>query len=159
MEDQTQDILKISQDLLSFLSVADDTTVEVSFNSEENTYSIAIQTQNPSLLIGYHGENLAAMQNIISQHVFAKQSSWPTLTINVNDYREKRLTAVTALADSAVSRVIATGQAHSLPPMPANERRLVHMHLQDHPQVTTASEGIGRSRGIIISPKPETVSS
>ncbi len=153
MSDQTQDILKICQDLLSYISVGEGTTVEVSFNSTENTYSVAIQTDSPALLIGYHGENLAAMQNIISQHVFAKQSSWPTLSINVNDYREKRQSAVTALADSAVARVLATGQPHSLPPMPAGERRLVHMHLQDHPQVATASEGVGRSRTIIISPK------
>lgn len=153
MQDHSEAILKAAQDLLGFLNLGPQTTVEVSFDTESNTYSVSIQTPTPALIIGYHGETLAAVQNLLSQHVFSKESVWPTLSVNVNDYRERRKEAVTALADSAVSRVVATGEAHSLPPMPAGERRLVHMHLQDHPQVTTASEGIGRTRSIIISPK------
>jgi spoIIIJ-associated protein len=48
---------------------------------------------------------------------------------------------------------MATNLPHSLPPMPASERRLVHLRLANHPQVVTSSEGTGRHRSVIVSPK------
>ncbi len=139
--------------ILSQLGFSDQVSVQSQHDETNDTYEVFLQTKDPALLIGYHGETLSALQFILGQHVHSNLGSWLNLTINVNDYRERRKSALEALADSAVQRVVTTGQPHSLPPMPAGERRLVHMYLADHPQVVTASEGLGRTRSIVVSPK------
>ena len=75
------------------------------------------------------------------------------LAVNVNDYRERREATLHSLADSVVARVTASGTPHTLPPMPASERRVIHLYLAQHPEVTTSSEGIARNRGLVISPR------
>lgn len=145
-----QDISKQMMDQLGFGS---DVTVSCRYDSGQDLYQVLIQTDKPGLVIGYHGETLSALQLFLGQHLRTQAGSWVNLSVNVNDYRERRQSALDSLADSVVIKVVATGLPHSLPPMPANERRLVHLHLADHPQVTTASEGLGRTRSVVISPK------
>ncbi len=127
--------------------------VMVSFDTASDMYQIQINLADPALLIGYHGDTLASFQLILAQHVKAATEQWLNLAVNVNDYREKREDAIHQLTDNTVVAVQTTGKAHTLPPMPANERRVVHMHLSDHPDVTTESVGEGRTRSVIISPR------
>ncbi len=140
-------------DFLNRLGLFEDVTVATHYDADADLYQVLLQTSNPALLIGYHGENLSSLQLLIGQHLHASLGAWINLSLNVNDYRERRESSLRALADSAVARVLATGQPHSLPPLPAGERRLVHMYLADHPQVTTSSQGVGRSRSVVVSPK------
>jgi spoIIIJ-associated protein len=142
-----------AQDLINQLGFSDSVTLQVKYNTEGDTYQVLFQTENPSLLIGYHGENLSSMQLILAQHLHTQTSVWLNLSLNVNDYRERRQFTLHSLADTAVSRVIATGQPHSLPPMPASERRIIHLYLADHPRVLTSSQGAGKTRSVIVSPK------
>jgi spoIIIJ-associated protein len=151
--DKTNKINQYCQEFLHQLGFGPDVTVEVRLDEATTTYQILFHTDNPSLLIGYHGENLTSMQLILSQHLHAVFDEWLNLSLNVNDYRERRQFTLHSLADTAVSRVLATGQPHSLPPMPASERRLVHLYLAEHPRVSTSSQGLGKNRTIIVSPK------
>ena len=123
------------------------------YEKDQDIYQVSLKTDTPALLIGYHGETLAALQLIIGLHLHVHSDQWLNLSLNVNDYRQRRETSLHSLADSTVEQVIATSQPHMLPPLPANERRIVHLHLSNHPQVTTSSQGIGRSRSVVISPK------
>ena len=146
----------VSQTTLEFISqlgLSQQVLVTIDFSPDQNIYNVLLKTDNPGLIIGYHGENLSALQLLLAQHLHNQVGEWLNLSLNVNDYRQRREASLHALADSAVARVIASGQPHSLPPMPAAERRLVHLYLADHPDVTTASEGVGRSRSVIISPR------
>ncbi|KKU55393.1 hypothetical protein A3H89_03890 [Candidatus Amesbacteria bacterium RIFCSPLOWO2_02_FULL_48_11] len=146
----------VSQNTLEFISqlgLSQQVLVTIVFSPDQNIYNVLLKTDNPGLIIGYHGENLSALQLLLAQHLHNQVGEWLNLSLNVNDYRQRREASLHALADSAVARVIASGQPHSLPPMPAAERRLVHLYLADHPDVTTASEGVGRSRSVIISPR------
>jgi len=152
--DHTPAVIKYTEDFLNQLGFENQIKVSAKFDVEDNNYLVLLQTEKPSLLIGYHGENLSALQLILPQHLHAHLNEWLNLSLNVNDYRERRQFTLHSLADTAVSRVIATGQPHSLPPMPASERRIVHMYLANHPHVTTSSQGVGKSRTIVVSPKP-----
>ncbi len=143
----------VTKNLVSQLGFSDTVTLETKYEKDSDIYQILLKTESPSLLIGYHGENLSSMQLLLSQHLHTETGQWLNLSLNVNDYRERRQFTLHSLADTAVSRVLATGQAHSLPPMPSSERRIVHLYLAGHPRVTTSSQGIGKSRSIIISPK------
>jgi len=151
--DHSQAITDYVSQFLSELGNLTDTTIEVKKDSETPAYHILLQTQNPALLIGYHGETLSALQFFLSVHLNQKLNEKILISLNVNDYKERRQTSLEALADSAVAQVRATNQAHALPPMSAAERRLVHMHLANIDDIVTASTGEGRSRSVVISPK------
>jgi spoIIIJ-associated protein len=151
--DHISSLRQHTQKLLDELGFDSSVTLDVQHESQNDIYQILLQTDNPSLLIGYHGENLSAMQLLLTHHLHQELNEWLNLSLNVNDYRERRQFTLHSLADTAVSRVLATGQPHSLPPMPASERRIVHLYLSQHPRVTTASQGLGKNRSIIVSPK------
>ncbi len=151
--DHSAEITKYTRKFLDHLGFTDSVALSVNYDKAGDLYQILFQTDQPSLLIGYHGDNLASLQSLLGLHLHAKFDQWLNLSLNVNDYRERREFTLHSLADTAVSRVIATGHPHSLPPMSASERRIVHLYLQDHPRVTTASQGLGRNRSVIVSPK------
>jgi spoIIIJ-associated protein len=151
--DHTKAIADYSRKFLSQIGFGPEVGIQVQLDPENSLYQILFQTTNPSLLIGYHGENLTSMQLLLSQHLHAQLDEWLNLSLNVNDYKERRQFTLHSLADTAVSQVISTNLAHSLPPMPASERRIVHLYLANHPRVSTTSQGTGRSRSVVISPK------
>jgi spoIIIJ-associated protein len=151
--DHLSDISKYTAQFLEALGFTDEVKVSVNLDKQNNLYQVLFQTSEPSLLIGYHGDNLFALQSLLGLHLHAKFDEWINLSLNVNDYRERREFTLHSLADTAVSRVIATGHPHSLPPMSSSERRLVHLYLSNHPRVSTSSQGQGRNRSIIVSPK------
>lgn len=144
-------ILDYTTNFLSQTGFGPEIQVEVS--QVDDIYHIVLQTPSPALLIGYHGETLSALQLLLGQHLHAATGQWLNLSVNVNDYRERRETALKTMTDSVINQVVTTGLPHSLPPLPASERRIIHLYLADHPQVTTSSQGVGRSRSVIISPK------
>jgi spoIIIJ-associated protein len=149
----TDQVNASAKKLLDGLGAGKEISLQTKYDASSEAYQVLLQTESPSILIGYHGENLSAMQLILSQHLHQQTGEWLNLSLNVNDYRERRQFTLHSLADTAVSRVLATGQPHSLPPMPASERRIVHLYLADHPRVLTASQGIGKNRSVVISPK------
>lgn len=151
MTKTAQMILELVQQMLEFLGVGAQVTVE--YDKDQDVYQVNLACENPGVLIGRHGETLTALQLMVGQHLKAQTSEWVNLIINVNDYRERREQTLQQLADRAVEQVVATGQPHSLPPMPANERRIVHMYLSEHDQVKTESAGEGRARSIVVSTK------
>jgi spoIIIJ-associated protein len=151
--DYLKEVTTTAQALIDHLGFSDTVTLQAKYDQGNDLYQVLFQTENPSLLIGYHGENLSSMQLVLAQHLHAQTDTWLNLSLNVNDYRERRQFTLHSLADTAVSRVLATGQPHSLPPMPASERRIVHLYLADHPRVATSSQGVGKNRSVVISPK------
>jgi spoIIIJ-associated protein len=102
-------------------------------------------------------ENLPALiesANHIVQLV-AKKNGVQAIHFDINNYRRERETLITELARTAARKVIATARELSLPAMNSYERRLVHMELMAHPEVTTESVGSGHERYVIIRPLAE----
>ncbi|HHX64967.1 MAG TPA: hypothetical protein GX702_08790 [Chloroflexi bacterium] len=104
-------------------------------------------------LIGRRGETLRDLQFIVRLIVSRKIGSWPNVVVDVEGYREKRTQALQALAARMADQVRRTGQATVLEPMPAYERRIVHLALRDDPDVYTESTGEDDSRKVQILPK------
>lgn len=149
----TDTVLSTVNDFCSRLGFPQDLQVSANYDPQNDLYQVLVQTANPGPVIGFHGETLSSLQLIIGQHLHRNLGQWLNLSINVNDYRERRETSLKSLADSAVSQVLQTQTPHSLPPMPSSERRIIHLYLAENPDISTSSEGQGRNRYIIISPK------
>ncbi len=105
------------------------------------------------LLIGRHGATIDALQYLSAIVVNGDRHERRQVIVDAEGYRERRETALVSLADRMAQKVAREGSAIALKPMTAAERKVVHLHLKDHPRVTTASEGNEPFRAVVISPK------
>jgi spoIIIJ-associated protein len=106
-----------------------------------------------SILIGRHAETLNALQYIASLIISKEIGHSIPLVVDVEGYRARRENQLRQLARRMAEQAIRTGRRQMLEPMPANERRIVHIELRDHPEVTTESVGEEPRRKITIVPK------
>jgi len=106
-----------------------------------------------SILIGKRSETLNALQ-YISRLIVNKELGRPiTLIIDVEGFRLRRDKQLRILAQRMADQAMKTGRRQLLEPMPANERRIIHMELRSHPGVTTESQGEEPHRKVTIIPK------
>jgi spoIIIJ-associated protein len=105
------------------------------------------------ILIGRRGETLRSLQYLVRLMVSHRLKHWTNLIVDVENYRVRRHRALQNLAHRVAERVVQTGRTQALEPMPAYERRLVHIALRNHPQVRTQSVGEGEKRKVTIIPK------
>ncbi len=146
---ETQKITKIKKvvkELLDNLGVK----TKIKITSEEGVYQIQLETDDPGILIGYHGETLRSLQRIIAMIVYRQTDEWLRITVNVGDYRQRRQEILEKMALVAAQKARFSKKAQSLPPMPAGERRIIHMVLAEETDVETLSEGEGRNRYVVI---------
>jgi spoIIIJ-associated protein len=109
-----------------------------------------IHGQELSPLIGRRGETLASVQYLVRLMINQRIKRWKNIVVDVEQYKERRVNQLTQLAKRMAEQVTESGRAVSLEPMPANERRIVHLALRDHPSVYTQSSGEGERRKVHI---------
>lgn len=109
-----------------------------------------------SVLIGHRAETLNALQYITSLIVGKELGRSVPLVVDVQGYRVRRRQEVTRLARQMADQAIRTGRRQYLEPMPANERRLVHIELRKDERVTTKSIGEEPRRKVTITPLEES---
>jgi len=117
-----------------------------------------IEGENLGILIGRRGQTLASLQYIVRLMVAHQTKALVPIVIDVNGYKKRRYQALQALAWRMVEQVAASGKPFTLRPMPAYERRIIHLALVDHPDVTTQSIGVGEARRVVILPKGQSIS-
>jgi spoIIIJ-associated protein len=117
---------------------------------DEDTIQVNIEGDDLSILIGRRTETLNALQYIASLIVGKQINRWTQVMIDVQGYRARRERQLRTLARRMADQAIHTGRKQVLEPMPANERRLIHLELRDHPQVDTESVGDDPNRKITI---------
>ena len=105
------------------------------------------------ILIGRRGSTLAALQYMVNHMVSRSLKSKALVSVDVERYKRRREEALIGLAQRLADKVKASGRTITLEPMPANERRIVHLALAGDPQVVTASLGEGETRKVAISLK------
>lgn len=109
-----------------------------------------IHGHDVSPLIGRRGETLASIQYLVRLMINQRIKRWKNVIVDVEQYKERRVNQLTQLAKRMAEQVAQSGRAVSLEPMPANERRIVHLALRDHPSVYTQSSGEGDRRKVHI---------
>jgi spoIIIJ-associated protein len=105
------------------------------------------------LLIGRRGTTLAALQYMVNLMVSRKMGSRVLISVDVEHYRRRREDSLIGLARRMADRVRQTGRSITLEPMPAAERRIIHLVLSDDDGVTTSSAGEGDDRKVVIYPR------
>jgi spoIIIJ-associated protein len=101
-------------------------------------------------LIGRKGERLSALQHLVNLMLSRKVGSWTRVLVDVEDYRGRRERQLQELAIRAAQRVVETGKMLQLEPMPALERRWIHLALRNDPNVATQSIGEEPERRVVV---------
>lgn len=112
-----------------------------------------VGAEDVGILIGRRGETLGALQFLVTLVAAKKLGKWSKILVDVEGYRIRRESSLRSLAIRIAQRVQQSRQPMALEAMPPNERRIVHLALQDHPAVTTSSTGEGDERHVVILPK------
>ncbi len=118
--------------------------------SDEQVVLVNVEGNDLSILIGRRSETLNALQYIASLIVCKRLDRWIPLMIDVQGYRARRERQLRQIARRMADQAVHTGRRQVLEPMPANERRLIHLELRDHPQVATESVGDEPNRKVTI---------
>lgn len=141
---------EVLERLLSLMKVS--ASIEEKEPSEEGRALILLEITGDDLgiLIGRRGQTLSSLQYLLYLMVGHQLKAHVPVTIDVAGYRERRQEALRNLAWRMAERVMATGQPVPLEPMPASERRIIHLALQDYPGVITQSIGEGEDRKVTI---------
>jgi spoIIIJ-associated protein len=104
-------------------------------------------------LIGRHGENLVALQQLTSLITSRRVGHSVHVAVDVEGYRRRREAQLREIARRVAGRVRATNQAVTLEPMMAYERRIVHLALHEDRDVKTESVGMDPNRRVVVLPK------
>ena len=122
------------------------------YNISESELGINVEITNSNLgfLIGYRGETLYAMQNILSAIAGKSIEKKVRVILDIEGYKEKREKTLEELAEKVAKTVIRTRKPIKLEPMQAYERKIIHSKLQQNDKVETESIGEEPNRRIII---------
>src|SRR5262249_48355895 len=105
------------------------------------------------LIIGKKGATLDALQYVINRIISKKPSDGPGVVVDAEGYRGRREDSLADLARRLAEKAIKSGRPVPVEPMSPHDRRIVHVTLAEHPDVTTESEGEGVFRRVVIFPK------
>lgn len=148
---------EILQDILTLMGIKASVEMKLGYELADEGEApppvLNITGDDLGVLIGRRGENLSALQYLVRLMVSHRLKHWTDLVVDVEEYCVRRHRALQNLAQRVAEQVAKTGRSQALEPMPAYERRLVHMALRNHPDVRTHSVGEGERRKVTIIPK------
>lgn len=129
--------------------------VEIEFlPQKDSALPINLKAEEPQILIGDQGQTLAEIQHLLRAILRKKITEPFFIDLDINGYKKKKAEYLEEMARSAADEVSLTKKEKNLPPMPAYERRIIHLALAGRSDVITESAGQEPGRRIIVKPRP-----
>lgn len=158
-EDDEQDAAEFAAQMLDRLLELMNVRADVSIRDPETPGDglgmaeavLDVEGDDLGILIGRRGETLQSLQYLLNLMATRQLGEPVFFTVDVEGYRRRRERALYTLARRMADQVKRTRRPVTLDPMPANERRIVHLALAEDRQVATASVGEGEDRKVSIS--------
>lgn len=152
MEDSIRYAKKFLEDLLSFFGL----NTDVRATSEDDVIELEVpSTHLNGFLIGQRGENMRAMQFMVSNALKNQGYQYTRVNVDVAEYKKQRAERLAAQAEDWMKKVKESSQPMELKPMNAADRRTIHKVAQEY-GVTSESAGEGRDRHIVLKPADAT---
>jgi spoIIIJ-associated protein len=150
-----RDILKTLLDLMDIPAsvYAVDEVFAESGPEAQSSITLNVEGDDLGILIGRRGQTLACLQYLVRIIIGQKKKVWLPIVIDVEGYKQRRCNALQTMALRIAEQVTRKKERFALEPMPAFDRRIIHLALVDHPDVTTESSGEGEARRVVVIPK------
>jgi len=145
-----KDAVKVVTEILDTLLGLLDVTGKVEVLSDEIPLALDITGDDLGILIGRRGQTLASLEYVTKLIVVGRLKTWLPLTVDVAGYKKRRCDSLQRLALYLAEQVKSRRRAITMEPMPADERRIIHLTLADNPDVTTQSIDEGEGRKVVI---------
>ena len=116
----------------------------------EPTVQVGIVVEEPQMLIGEKGQTLFELQHVLKLMLRKKIEEPFYLALDINEYKKNKEEYLRDLAQTAADEVVLLKKPKELPPMPASERRVIHMALAKRSDVVSESVGDGPDRRVVI---------
>lgn len=131
-----------------------DPELNVTVRETEDAIEAEISGENAARLAGRDGRTLGAIE-VLAYTVLSKLEGRgdTRVRVDIGGFRKRQADTLTKLAERLAIGVAKSGEAHELQPMPAAERRVIHIALKEHPDVMSESVGEGASRRLVIKPR------
>ena len=129
--------------------IDENATCEVSAN--ENEVSFSLHGEKLGKLIGFHGDNLQALQVLLGG-IKTRGEGAIRLYLDIDGYKANRNQSIIDLANKTAEQAVKIERNIHLDPMSAYDRRIIHTTLQDREDVTTESTGEGEKRHVVVKP-------
>jgi len=149
-----EEIKKITKDFFK------KTTFEVEIEflpPQELTLPVNLKTDEPQILIGEGGQTLIEIQHLLKTILKKKIQEPFFIDLDINGYKKKKIEYLKELAKSVADEVALAKKEKSLTPMPAYERRIIHLELAGRQDVITESIGQEPERRVIIKLRPQKI--
>ncbi|GGO21031.1 protein jag [Deinococcus humi] len=131
-----------------------DPELNVTVREVDDALEAEISGENAARLAGRDGRTLGAIE-ILAYTVLSKLEGRgdTRVRVDIGGFRKRQADTLTKLAERLAIGVAKSGEPHELQPMPAAERRVIHIALKEHPDVMSESVGEGASRRLVIKPR------
>ena len=154
---EDEHVLSISaeflQGVLDRMGLQANVTAQLLEGEDEIVYRLNISGDDLGILIGRRAETLDALQYLTRLVVNQQTHRWYRIEVDVENYKQRREQSLQRLARNMADRAVSEGRTIVLEPMPARERRLIHLALRDREDVRTESIGEGDARKVTIIPQ------
>ena len=129
---------------------------EIALTETDGAVSVVLTGKDPGALIGHRGETLDAIQHLANYALNRGGSGRTRVSIDAENYRERRNEALVRLAEKMAAKVIKYRRNMTLEPMNSYERHVIHTALQDYEGVTTFSTGTEPNRRVVVAYEGKT---
>lgn len=153
--DAARDVLETLLDLMEIpasVNLVHEALVE-SGTEAPSSITLNVEGDDLGILIGRRGQTLSCLQYLVRIIIGQQKKVWLPIVIDVEGYKQRRCNALQTMALRIAEQVTQRKDRFALEPMPAFDRRIIHLALVDHPDVTTESSGEGEARRVVIIPK------
>jgi spoIIIJ-associated protein len=124
----------------------------ISVEEGEDEIHADVEGEDVGLLIGRHGQTIDAVQLLCYQAAFRGRQDRKRVAVDAAGYRRRQSESLRRRAEMAAEDAVRHGEAVEMDPMASNERRLVHEHLRERPEIETYSEGDEPNRYVVVAP-------
>jgi spoIIIJ-associated protein len=124
----------------------------VRFERQQEFLKVDLSGLDGELVLENNANLLYAIEHIVNQVMYRRGQGESRVMIDCNDYRQTRVLELQLMARKAAERVKTTHAPFSLQPMPAFERRVIHVTLAEERGIRTESSGLGTNRHVVILP-------
>ncbi len=121
---------------------------------EDHTMTVWLSGQDAPMVVSSNARLLYAINHLLNRAFYEKSPQQWNFVVDCNEYRATRAAELEGVARAAAERVKHSGNLLPLEPMPASERRVIHLALAQEPGISTESEGAGAQRRVVILPSP-----
>lgn len=148
-QEHAEQVQRTARELVKAMHL--DLQIEVS--AVQDGILVDVQGKDKGFLLQKNAEALYALDYILNRIFGREHDESNKILVDCEKFRSMREDELRFLAQKAYEKVLRYGQPVNLQPMPANERRIIHLALADQPKVKTRSEGVGEFRKITIFPE------